>query len=96
MICEADDSKDDVMEGNPDEMDSDDEADDGESLDCVTAGLTDREVGINTNTSFHTFKDVDTKIHVCATCKCRLLSFAEAVHCHEIHTVHIDGGNEAE
>ena len=96
MICEADDSKDDVMEGNPDEMNSDNKADEGESLDCVTAGLTDREVGINTNTSFHTFKDVDTKIHVCATCKCRLLSFAEAVHCHEIHTVHIDGGNEAE
>ena len=62
----------------------------------ITAGLTDREMGINTNTSFHTFKDVDTKIHVCSTCKCRLLSFAAAVHRHEIHTVHIDGGGDEE
>ena len=60
----------------------------------MTAGLTEREVNINTNTSFHTFKDVDTKIHVCPTCKCRLLSFAAGVHCHEIHTVHIDGGGD--
>ena len=58
----------------------------------MTAGLTDREVDININTSFHTFKDVETKIHVCPTCKCRLLSFAAGVHCHKIHTVDIDGG----
>jgi len=74
--------------------DSDDEDNESESLDCMTAGLTEREVNINTNTSFHTFKDVDTKIHVCPTCKCRLLSFAAGVHCHEIHTVHIDGGGD--
>ena len=97
---EADDVNDDLREGGADETgvghDGDDEEGGGESLDCATSELTDREICINTNKSFHTFKNVDTKIHSCATCNCRLLKFAAAVHCHEIHTVHIDGEDEEE
>ena len=96
MILEAGDLEDEGEEGNPDKMDSEDEENEGESMDCVAAGLTDREVAINTNRSFHTFKDINTKIYSCPTCKCRLLNFAAGVHCHEIHTVHIDGGGEDE
>ena len=97
---EADDVNDYLREGGADETgvghDGDDEEGGGESLDCATSELTDREICINTNESFHTFKNVDTKIHSCATCNCRLLKFAAAVHCHEIHTVHIDGEDEEE
>ena len=92
MILEADDSEDEREEGNPDKIDSEDKENKCESMDCVTAGLTDQEVGINTNTSFYTFKDIDTKRYSCPKYKYRLLNFAAGVHCHEIHTVHIYGG----
>ena len=68
MMCEAGDSEDDGKVGFPNKMDSDDTDNEGESLDCISTELTDREVGINTNTSFHTFKDVGTKkIYSCPT-----------------------------
>ena len=55
MILEAGDGEDEREEGNPNKVESEDEENEGESMDCVAAGLTDREVSINTNTNFHTF-----------------------------------------
>ena len=68
MDLEAGGSEDEGKEGKPDKMDNKDDENEGESTDCVATELTDREVGINTNTSFHTFKDVGTKkIYSCPT-----------------------------
>ena len=52
MMYKAGDSEDDRKEVNPDKMNSDDKDNKGESLDYITARLTDQEVGTNTNTSF--------------------------------------------
>ena len=61
-------SEDEGKEGNPNKMASKDDENEGESMDCVAAELTDREVDINTNTRFNTFKDPNTKIYLCPTC----------------------------
>ena len=66
--------------------DDDEEADDG--LFPATATLTEMERRINSNTAFHDFKNVDTKISACQVCKRRLLQFAAPVHCHEVHKTH--------
>ena len=38
--------------------------------------------------AFHGFKKENTKISACQVCKRRLLQFAAAVHCHEVHKKH--------
>ena len=63
-----------------------------DSLFPQTVTLFAMESRLNCNSAFHGFKNVDTKISACKVCKRRLLQFAAAVHCHEIHKEHT--GNE--
>ena len=60
----------------------------------LSASLSEIETSANNNGSLHTFNDADTRVCVCELCKRRLLCFAKEVHKHEVHTVHIDGGEE--
>ena len=62
---------------------------------AATAELTDLEVRINNNSSYHGLNGVNTKIHACTKCHQRMLEFAVKVHCHEVHTVHV-GEDEGE
>ena len=55
----------------------------------VTTELTDLENKVNSNLAIHAFKMLDTQVHLCAICKCRLLQFAMVVHHHETHEVDI-------
>ena len=64
----------------------DEEAEDG--LFPITATLSAMERRINSNTAFHGFEKVDTKIAACQVCKRRLLQFAAPIHCHEVHKEH--------
>ena len=57
---------------------------------AATAELTDLEVRINNNSSYHGLNGVNTKIHACTKCHQRMLEFAVKVHCHEAHTVHVE------
>ena len=68
----------------------DDEAEDGLFPDTATLSAMERR--INSNAAFHGFKKVDTKISACEVCKQRLLQFAAAIHCHEVHKTHADEG----
>ena len=70
----------------PGQRDDDKEAEDGLFPD--TAALSAVERRINSNTAFHGFKKENTKISACEICKRRLLGFAAAIHCHEVHKEH--------
>ena len=70
----------------PNRRGDEDEAVDG--LFPNTAALSDLERQINSNTAFHGLRNINTKIAPCHICKCRLLQFAQNVHCHEVHTEH--------
>ena len=59
-----------------------------DSLFPNTATLSVMETRINSNSAFHGFKKVDTKISACQVCKRRFLQFAAAVNCHEVHKKH--------
>ena len=54
------------------------EAEDGLFLDTATLSAMERQ--INCNTTFHGFKNLDTKISVCQVCKHRLVQFAAPIH----------------
>ena len=67
--------------------------DDEEAVDGLfpdTAALSELERQINSNTAFHGFKNVNTTLSACRICKRILLQFAVPVHCHEIHTHHVE------
>ena len=68
----------------------DEEEEEGEIDLTATAELTDLELRINNNMSYHGLNGVDTKIHACTKCNQRMLQFAVQVHCNETHTVHAE------
>ena len=78
-----------------DDDDEDEEEEDEINL-MEAAELTDLEVHINNNRSYHGFNNVNTKIHCCTKCNQRMLQFAVQVHCHETHTVHAEKKEEGE
>lgn len=61
----------------------------------ATASLTDLEIRINNNHVFHNFETLNTRVHSCAVCGCRILQFVMEVHQHETHEMHVqeDGDN---
>ena len=60
------------------------------------AELTDPEVRINNNSSFHRLCNVNIQIHCCVLCKQTMLQFAVQVHYHKTHTVHMEREKEEE
>ena len=60
----------------------------------VMAELSDFKIQINNNAGLRGFHNFDTGINHCATCTCQLLQFVVAVHCHDIHTVHVQEEEE--
>ena len=70
--------------------DNEEEEEEGEINLMETAELTDLEVRINNNRSYHGLNDVNTQIHCCTKCNQRMLQFAVQAHCHETHTVHAE------
>ena len=81
----------DDMEVGGNEEDKDEE--EGEIDLTATAELTDIELRINSNMSYHGLDGVDTKIHACVKCNQRMLQFAVQVHCNETHTVYAEVDN---
>ena len=67
------------------------EEEEGEIDLADTVELMDLKDRINNNSSFHRLPNIDTKIHRCVLCKQRMLQFVVYVHCHETHTVHVEG-----
>ena len=57
---------------------------------AAAAELTDLEVRINNNSSYHGLNGVNTNIHACTKCRQRMLEFAVKVHCNEVHIVHVE------
>lgn len=93
----ADEAHMDVEVGGADEeaMDTEDSAKvDEEEVGELLASLSALETDVNEYAVFYNFEDVDTQIYVCALCKRRLLLFTEKVHVHEVHTIHVKGGEE--
>ena len=68
----------------------DEEEEEGEIKLTATAELTDLELRINNNMSYHGLDGLDTKIHACTKCNQRMLKFALQIHCNETHTVHTE------
>jgi hypothetical protein len=55
------------------------------------------ETSINGCSDLHGCQKVDTKIVACPMCTKRILAFAMAVHCHEVHSVyHVEEGEEGQ
>ena len=76
---------------------SDEEAE-GDGSVSATAEFEAIETSINGCSGLHGYKNVDTKIAACRVCKKKILAFAMAIHCHEVHSVHHveegEGGQE--
>ena len=74
----------------PSRRGNDEEEEDNEEdgLFPATATLSAMETRINSDSAFHGFKNLNTTISACPFCKCRLLQFAAAVHCNEVHKTH--------
>ena len=60
----------------------------------TAVSLTDLDVRINNDPLFHDFETLNTRVHSCAVCGCRLLKFAMEVHHHEIHKVHVQNDQD--
>merc|ERR1711906_100048 len=66
---------------------SDEEAE-GDGAVSATAEFEAIETAINGCSGLHGYKNVDTKIAACRVRKKKILAFAMAIHCHEVHSVH--------
>ena len=60
------------------------------SASLATAEVSGVETLINNNTTLQGSRHFDTRINYCPVCNHQLLKFAMAVHCHKVHTIHVE------